>query len=70
MKVYVQVVDTQTSIYQSGMIEERVKQGSEVANALKHFGVIYGEVAWIVNGDTIKVGMVTGTDKIVHVTTV
>lgn len=46
MKVYVQVIDQRTSVYQTGMIEEPVINGKEVENALEHFGVTYGTVKW------------------------
>ena len=47
MKIYVQVVDTKTGIYQTGMVDEPVIKGSEIDNALRHFGVLYGEVEWV-----------------------
>lgn len=72
MKVFVQIIDTKTGIYQTGMIEEPVKSGLEIDNALKHFGVINGEVSWFYNkeGDfNIKNGEISGTTKIVSVVT-
>ena len=74
-KVYVQIVNTLTGISQNGMIEEPVKENLEVENALKHFGVIYGEVTWnsnftnvnIANNPRLLSGYVEGTGKIVNV---
>lgn len=75
MKVFVQVIDTKTAVYQHGMIEEPIVKGSEIINALKHFGVIYGEVEWyndMTDGDLenkphIMTGNIIGTTKIVNV---
>lgn len=73
MKVYVQIIDTKTGIYQHGMIEEPVVKDSEIPNALKHFGVIYGEVEWyndMVDGDLnihLLSGNVINTTKVVNV---
>lgn len=69
MKVYIQVIDTKTGVYQTGMIDEPVIEGSEIANTLKHFGVIYGEVNWeqsqyVSNYKTIQ-GNIEGTTKII-----
>ena len=74
-KVYVQVVDSLTGISQNGTIEEPVKENHEIENALKHFGVIYGEVTWninftnvnIVNSPRLLLGYVEGTGKIINV---
>lgn len=70
--VYVQIIDTKSGIYQSGRIEEPVIKGQEIDNALKHFGIISGEVNWLYTFNNIyslKVGEVVGTSKIVHITT-
>lgn len=77
MKVYVLVVDTRTGIYQSGMIDEPVKEGLEIDNALKHFGIEYCTVEWVsdVNFDTLlesnpsksMCGYVNDTNKLVNV---
>lgn len=73
MKVYVQVIDIKNNLYQHGMIEEPVVKDSEIPNALKHFGVIYGEVEWyndMVDGDLnvhLLSGNVVGTTKVVNV---
>ena len=74
-KVYVQVVDTLTGISQNGMIEEPVKENLEVENAIKHFGIIYGEVTWNsnliynnkANSPILLSGYVGGADKIINV---
>ena len=70
--VYIQVIDTSNGISQSGKIEEPVKDGSEIKNALMHFGVEYGHVKWLFNyaGSyyNLMTGEVEGTTKVVHVT--
>lgn len=63
MKVFLQVIDTKTGIYQVGMIEEPVIKGKEVDNALAHFGVTYGNVDWV----NENFGKVEGTSKVVTV---
>ena len=55
MRVFVQIVDTKSGISQTGMIEEPVVKGQEIQNAIKHFGVIYGEVTWNSNFVNIDV---------------
>ena len=71
MKVYVQIVDTSNGIFQSGMIEEPVKKGFEIQNALAHFGVLASEINWVelYNGVnyTSKFGEVSETTKIVNI---
>jgi hypothetical protein len=73
MRVYVQVVDTRNGIFQAGMIEEKVAIGYEMDNAIKHFGIIYGEVDWKFTQKNdislVKYGEVTGTSKVVNVIT-
>lgn len=74
MKVYVQVIDTRTGIYQTGMIDEPVVKGKEIENALVHFGVCYGNVKWyektILNYVSTSIcGEVEGTTKIICVIT-
>ena len=76
-KVYVLIVDTITGISQSGMIEEPVIKGQEIQNALKHFGIVYGEITWnsdfinedVVNHPRLLTGYVDGTNKVVNVIT-
>lgn len=78
MKVFIQIVDKRTGLCQHGMIDEPVISGSEITNALKHFGVIYGEVEWyfdttdeeLVNKPRALSGVIKGTTKIVNVVTV
>jgi hypothetical protein len=73
--VYVQIVDTLTGISQTGMIEEPVKENHEIENAIKHFGVVYGEVTWnsdfinedVSNHPRLLTGCVDGTNKIINV---
>lgn len=68
MKIYVQVVDTKTGIYQTGMVDEPVIKGSEIDNALRHFGVLYGEVEWVSKyNNKFLNGIVTGTTKVVSI---
>lgn len=66
MKVFIQVIDKRTGIYQTGMIEEPVVKGKEIDNALAHFGVRYGDVDWKNN----NYGEVEGTSKVVSVVTI
>ena len=76
-RVYVQIVDTLTGISQTGMIEEPVKENHEIENAIKHFGVIYGEVKWnsnfintdVANNPRLFTGYVEGANKIINVIT-
>ena len=65
MKVYVQVVDLNSGIYQSGMIDEPTGKGFEIQNAVGHFGV--SDVIWDSETDYSKSGRVSGTSKIVNV---
>ena len=70
MKVYVQVVDTNTGVYQTGMIDEPVKKGLEVANALAHFGVNHGLIDWnktVIDKTSMMIGTVSDTTKVVSV---
>lgn len=73
--VYVQIVDTKTGISQTGMIEEPVVKGQEIQNAIKHFGVIYGEIIWnsnfinadVANNPRLLTGYVDGANKVINV---
>ena len=71
MKVFVQVIDTRTGVYQTGMIEENVIEGKEIENVLLHFGV--SNVKWkpfnqIENANNYF-GEVINTTKVVSVIT-
>lgn len=70
MKVFVQIIDTITGIYQTGMIDENVVKGKEIENALLHFGVHEREMTWLntcnVNNVCTKFGQIEGTSKIVN----
>ena len=74
-KVFVQIVDTMHGIHQNGMIEEPTKEGFEVANAVKHFGIVYGEISWeekvleenLVNSFTIMRGRIDNAYKIINI---
>lgn len=75
MKVSVMIVDTVNEITQYGTIEEPIRKGFEVANALGHFGVNINSVAWnsdfshmdVPNKPRLMTGCVTGTSKVVNV---
>ena len=74
-RIYVQIVDSLTGISQTGMIEEPVVKGQEIQNALKHFGVIYGEITRnsnfihdsVANNPRLLTGYVEGANKIINV---
>ena len=72
MKVFVQVINITNGIYQQGMIDEPIKKGLEVANALGHFGIDINTVEWTSTDATedyeSKFGAVKETTKIVTVT--
>ena len=72
MKVFVQVINTKDGVYQQGMIDEPIKKGLEVANALGHFGIDINTVEWTSTDATedyeSKFGAVKDTTKIVTVT--
>ena len=71
MKVYVQIVDTKTGIFQSGMIEESTKSGFEIQNALAHFGVLPSEINWTFDKEYtnsfVRCGEVPNTTKVVNI---
>lgn len=75
MKVFVQIVNTLNGISETGMIEEPVVKGQEIQNALKHFGIVYGEITWnsdfisedVANHPRLLTGYVDGTNKVVNV---
>ena len=72
MKVFVQVINIINGIYQQGMIDEPIKKGLEVANALGHFGIDINTVEWTSTDATedyeSKFGAIKETTKIVTVT--
>ena len=72
MKIFVQVINVTDGVYQQGMIDEPVKKGLEVANALGHFGVGINAVEWTSTDATedyeSKFGIIKDTTKIVTVT--
>lgn len=67
MKINVQIVDKKTGIYQYGTIDEPVKNGLEIENALAYFGIQYGNIDWEFTNDTFKCGNIQGTSKVVVV---
>ena len=72
MKVFVEVINITNGIYQQGMIDEPVKKGLEVANALEHFGIDINTIEWTSTDATedyeSKFGTIIETTKIVTVT--
>ena len=72
MKVFVQVINTKDGVYQQGMIDEPIKKGLEIANALGHFGIDINTVEWTSTDATedyeSKFGAIKDTTKIVTVT--
>jgi len=72
MKVFVQIINTNTGVSQYGMIEEPVKKGFEIANAVKHFGVDLSNINWILESDenNFKFGIVEDTSKTVSILTI
>ena len=67
MKVFIQIVDTTSNIFQYGCIDEPVMSGHEVTNALAHFGINYGNCEWDFKSDYCLIGKVKGTTKVVSV---
>ena len=72
MKIFVQVINVKDGVYQQGMIDEPIKKGLEVTNALGHFGVNINTVNWISTDATedyeSKFGAIKETTKVVTVT--
>ena len=72
MKIFVQVINVKDGVYQQGMIDEPIKKGLEVANALGHFGVDVNTVEWTSTDATenyeSKFGAIKDTTKVVTVT--
>lgn len=67
MKIYLQIVDTRTGIYQCGMIDEPVMKGEEVNNALGHFGISPGSCSVEYQSNDSEIYRVDGTTKVVSV---
>lgn len=75
MKVFVQIVNTLNGISETGMIEEPVVKGQEIQNALKHFGLIYGNIHWnsnfvntdVANNPRLLTGYVEDANKVVNI---
>ena len=69
MKVYIQVIDTITGVYQTGMIDEPVQKGYEIKNAIEHF--TSSNINWIseteYNKIISKTGKVEGTTKVISI---
>lgn len=64
MKIYLQVIDTKTGIYQTGMIDEPTYPGFEMKNALAHFGVLDSEVQYLFKDENFFNGIVPNTTKV------
>ena len=71
MKIYVQIIDDKTNVYQQATIDEPVSNNFKVANALEHLGVKESWVNWDVNVNILNncfmCGRVKDTTKVVIV---
>lgn len=68
MKVFVQIVDTKSGIFQTGMIEEPVQKGMEVLNAINHFiKVNNSDIEWEYSTPTFRCGRVKETTKVISI---
>ena len=71
MKVYIQVVDTRSYIYQCGMIDEPVQGFNNcISNALIHFGINPNDIELEQNDNKHYYGKVKETTKVVSIITV
>lgn len=71
MKVYVEIVDTKSGIFQCGMIDEPIQKGFEILNAINHFiAVRESELEWEYEIPSAKFGRVVDTTKVISVITV
>lgn len=66
-KVYIQIVDSSTGIYQTGGIQEPVSSSKEIENALLYFGIKEREVVWECTSEYCKIGKLEGSSKIISV---
>ena len=74
MKVFIQIVDGRTGIYQTAGIEEPVMNEKHVDNALAYFGLRYSDVEWLHSSDisldsksaTLKSGKIRDTTKVIN----
>jgi hypothetical protein len=66
-KIYVQVIDKATGIYQCGMIEEPVIRNKEIENALAHFGIVPESIIWNHKEGIFGYGESEGTSKIFQI---
>lgn len=74
MKVFIQIVDSRTGIYQTAGIEEPVMNEKHVDNALAYFGLRYSDVEWLHSSDvsldsktaTLKSGKIRDTTKVIN----
>lgn len=69
MKVFIQIVDVKTGVYQTGMIDEPIQKGFEIANAIGHFGININNVDWETKTNLNSFGKITGTTKVVSIIT-
>ena len=74
MKVFIQIVDSRTGIYQTAGIEESVMNEKHVDNALAYFGLRDGDIEWLNSSDisldaksaTLKSGKIRDTTKVIN----
>lgn len=66
-KVYIQIIDSNTGIYQTAGIQEPVSSSKEIENALLYFGIKEREVTWECISDYGKIGKLEGTSKVISV---
>lgn len=69
MKVFIQIVDVKTGVYQTGMIDEPIQKGFEIANAIGHFGININNVDWETKTNLNSFGKIAGTTKVVSIIT-
>lgn len=74
MKVFIQIVDGRTGIYQTAGIEEPVMNEKHIDNALAYFGLRYSDIEWLHSSDvsldsklaTLKSGKIRDTTKVIN----
>lgn len=74
MKTFVQIVDTSNGNYQHALIDEPIKEGYEVANAVAHL-VGHVKIDWnsdfihkdLVNTPRLMTGIISETNKVVNI---
>lgn len=74
MKVFIQIVDSRTGIYQTAGIEEPIMNDKHVDNALAYFGLRHGDIEWLNSSNisldsksiTLKSGKIIDTTKVIN----